>query len=155
MAERHGGMRRPQNPAPVSGPGQLSQRTDGGPQQVQADMSGMAYGENQAMEAIQAMAPMSASPSAASPRVRSRQARQSGQSAGGMSATPLFAPTERPDEPVTAGAPFGPGAGPSSMRPIVPPRARPTLTDTLRKLAEATYDPQIMGLLNVAERKQW
>ena len=30
----HGGKRTPGNPAPVSGPGQLSQRTDGGPQQV-------------------------------------------------------------------------------------------------------------------------
>jgi hypothetical protein len=27
--------------------------------------------------------------------------------------TPLFAPTERPDEPITAGAPFGPGPGPT------------------------------------------
>lgn len=27
-------------------------------------------------------------------------------------ATPLFAPTARPEEPVTAGAPFGPGPGP-------------------------------------------
>jgi hypothetical protein len=25
---------------------------------------------------------------------------------------PLFSPTQRPDEPVTAGAPFGPGDGP-------------------------------------------
>ena len=113
MAERHGGMRRPQNPAPVSGPGQLSQRTDGGPQQVQAAMSGGDYGDNQAMEAIQAMAPMSASPSAASPSARSRQARQAGAAAGGMAGTPLMSPTGRPDEPITAGAPFGPGPGPS------------------------------------------
>lgn len=28
---------------------------------------------------------------------------------------PLGAPTAFPDEPITAGAPFGPGAGPSSM----------------------------------------
>ena len=26
--------------------------------------------------------------------------------------TPLLAPTQRPDEPITAGAPFGPGVGP-------------------------------------------
>ena len=42
---RHGGYRTPSNPAPVSGPGSLSQRTDGGPRQVQAEMSGMPYGE--------------------------------------------------------------------------------------------------------------
>lgn len=31
MTEGRGGYRRPTNPAPVSGPGELSQRTDGGP----------------------------------------------------------------------------------------------------------------------------
>jgi hypothetical protein len=30
----------------------------------------------------------------------------------GSSVTPLFAPSERPDEPLTAGAPFGDGPGP-------------------------------------------
>lgn len=108
MAGPNGGYRRPTNPAPVSGPGQLSQRTDGGPQQVQVNMSGMPYGENAEFNTMQGMAPMSASPSARSPRASARSA----SAGGGMSATPLFAPTERPDEPVTAGAPFGPGPGP-------------------------------------------
>jgi hypothetical protein len=31
--------------------------------------------------------------------------------------TPMFAPTDRPNEPVTAGLPYGPGAGPAA-----PPR---------------------------------
>ena len=100
-----GGRRTPRNPAPVSGPGQLSQRTDGGPQQVQADFSGMPYGENQAMENLQSSAPMSASRSAGSPRARQREA------ARGPAATPLFSPSQRPDEPVTSGASFGPGEG--------------------------------------------
>ena len=108
MAGPNGGYRRPTNPAPVSGPGQLSQRTDGGPQQVQVNMSGMPYGENAEFNTMQSMAPMSASPSARSPRASARSA----SAGGGMSATPLFAPTQRPDEPVTAGAPFGPGGGP-------------------------------------------
>lgn len=156
MAERNwGGRRTPQNPAPVSGPGQLSQRTDGGPQQVLSDVSGMPYGENQAMEAIQSAAPLAASGQASARASRRGGAGRQAASAASQSVTPLFAPTQRPDEPVTAGAPFGPGVGPSPMRPIVPQRARPTLTDTLRKLADATYDPQIIGLLNVAERKQW
>jgi hypothetical protein len=109
MAGEWGGKRTPSNPAPVSGPGQLSQRTDGGPQQVQADMTGMPYGENAEFNTMQSMAPMSASSSARSPRSSARKASQ----AGGMSATPLFSPTQRPDEPVTAGAPFGPGDGPA------------------------------------------
>lgn len=113
MAEQWGGKRTPGRPAPVSGPGQLSQRTDGGPQQVQARMSGMPYGENAEFNTMQAAAPMAASPSAASPRAMERKASQSGRQA-----TPLFAPTQRPDEPVTAGAPFGPGEGPA-MNPGV------------------------------------
>lgn len=104
-----GGKRTPRNPAPVSGPGQLSQRTDGGPQQVQADFSGMPYGENQAMEELQSSAAMSASRSAASPNARARQAAQ------GPAGTPLFSETQRPDEPITAGAPFGPGEGPPTQ----------------------------------------
>lgn len=108
MAGEWGGKRTPNRPAPVSGPGQLSQRTDGGPQQVQANMTGMPYGENAEFNTMQSMAPMSASSSAKSPRASAREAKSMG---GGMSATPLFAPTQRPDEPVTAGAPFGPGEG--------------------------------------------
>ena len=116
MAEgQWGGRRTPRNPAPVSAPGQLSRRTDGGPQQVQAEMSGMAYGENMEFDAIQSSAPMSASPSAASPRARQRSAGAVGRRAGDLGATPLFAPTERPEEPVTAGAPFGPGDGPPTQ----------------------------------------
>lgn len=105
----HGGMRRPRNPAPASGPGQLSQRTDGGPQQVLSEVSGMAYGENQAMEEIQSAAPMSASG-----QTSARASRRGGAGrSGGMSATPLMSPTQRPDEPVTAGSMVGPGDGPS------------------------------------------
>lgn len=31
--------------------------------------------------------------------------------------TPLFAPTDRPNEPVTAGLPYGPGPGPAGPTP--------------------------------------
>ena len=154
MANGQGGMRRPQNPAPVSGPGQLSQRTDGGPQQVLSDVSGLAYGENQGMEDLQSAAPMSASGQTTARATRRGGAGRAAQGAAGMGATPLFAPTQRPDEPVTAGAPFGPGPGPMPMS-MVPTTRRPSLTETLRKIADATNDPQIMGLLNVAERNRW
>jgi hypothetical protein len=45
--------------------------------------------------------------------------------------TPLFAPTERPDEPITAGIAMGAGPGPEAlgMQP-----ARVKLSDTLAKL---------------------
>ena len=150
MAGPNGGYRKPTNPAPVSGPGQLSQRTDGGPQQVQANMTGMPYGENAEFNTMQSMAPMSASPSARSPRASARSAKGAG---GGMSATPLFAPTQRPDEPVTAGAPFGPGDGPMMMNTSAPTRT--TFSSTFRKIANNSSDPRIAKLAYIAEQRGW
>ena len=107
MAEQQGGYRRPSSPAPVSGPGALSRRTDG---QGARYMAGGEYGEGQEMMDLQTSAPMSQEPSAPRPS-RARGAGQAMQE--GPRPTPLFAPTERPDEPITAGAPFGPGPGPA------------------------------------------
>ena len=93
MAE--GGYQAPRNPAPVSGPGSLSKRTDGIKRQTPMDMPDAAYGEQQEMRGIQSAAPMAASQM---PKI-----------------TPLDAPTERPDEPVTAGMDRGPGPGRASI----------------------------------------
>lgn len=107
MAEQQGGYRRPSSPAPVSGPGALSRRTDG---QGARYMAGGEYGEGQEMMDLQTSAPMSKAPE----QPRARRPRGGGQVAQEqMRPTPLFAPTERPDEPITAGAPFGPGPGAS------------------------------------------
>jgi len=113
MAEGHGGMRRPSNPAPVSGPGALSQRTDG---QGARYMAGGEYGEGQEMMDLQTSAPMAKSPEV---RPRRRTGRQV-VSEEMAPPTPLFAPTERPDEPITAGAPFGPGPGPGPQPTVRP-----------------------------------
>jgi hypothetical protein len=104
MAEPRGGYRRPANPAPVSGPGQLSRRTDGGPQQTTQPMTGMGYGENQEFNALQGAAPL-----AATPPVSNTRARRTSPTEQGVAASPLFAPTGFPEEPITAGADFGPG----------------------------------------------
>jgi hypothetical protein len=106
MAEGRGGYRQPSNPAPVSGPGALSQRTDG---QGARYMAGGEYGEGQEMMDLQTSAPMAQAPSP-TPRGRAPRAQAAPE---GARPTPLFAPTERPDEPITAGAPFGPGPGPA------------------------------------------
>jgi hypothetical protein len=92
MAE-HGGYRRPEHPAPVSGPGALSRRTDGTQPEMVA--SGGQYGDRKAMQAIQGGAPMAGPPPGPRP-------------------VPFGAPTQRPDEPVTAGADAGPGIGSSA-----------------------------------------
>lgn len=89
-----GGYREPRNPAMVSGPGRLSQRTDGQPR---AQLPNAEYGEQKEFQNLQSGAPLA----------------RSGQAMPAI--TPLDAPTERPDEPVTAGAPSGPGPGPEAL----------------------------------------
>lgn len=99
MAE-HGGRRTPAHPAAVSGPGALSARTDGGPADTQAMQSlpNAGYGEAKAFDEIQSGAPAAGNPVPS-------QAPQ---------AIPMGAPTQRPDEPVTAGNPMGEGVGPQA-----------------------------------------
>ena len=101
-----GGYRQPSSPAPVSGPGALSKRTDGpaggGSQPVRAP-SGGAYGDRQELEQLQQAAPLSASPGgdAGAP--------------GGADVTAdlvgFGAASQMPDEPITAGAAAGAGPG--------------------------------------------
>jgi hypothetical protein len=146
MAEQHGGARTPRNPAPVSGPGQLSRRTDGGPQQTTVPMTGMAYGENADFNDMQSAAPMAAAPSVSNTRTRNTS--PTGQRAA---ATPLFSPTQRPDEPVTAGAPFGPGPGPSPSMNQQPMRV--PISETLRKLTQVTGDPSVQAISEVLMRR--
>lgn len=91
---QHGGQRTPANPAPVSGPGALSQRTDGGPTNPgEMVASSGAYGDRKDMQAIQSGAQMMPDRS---------------------SLPGLMDPTARPEEPVTAGAPLGAGIGPQA-----------------------------------------
>jgi hypothetical protein len=113
MANGHGGARTPQNPAPVSGPGQLSQRTDGGPTQGARYVSGGAYGQGQAMMDLQRSAPMAASGAQTQGQMPSPQP-------SAAPPVPLDAPTQRPDEPLTAGNPRGPGPGPEVLTDNTP-----------------------------------
>ena len=105
-----GGYRQPGSPAPVSGPGALSKRTDGpkggGSQPVRV-ASGGKYGERQELEQLQQAAPVSASPGG---DVGMPQGVDVTQGLIG-----LGAPSQMPDEPVTAGAAMGAGAGPEAL----------------------------------------
>jgi hypothetical protein len=104
-----GGYRKPTNPAPVSGPGSLSQRTDGGPADTQAAkyISGLPYGEGQEMMDIQNSAPLAAAPSIE----QSNSPQGLASAAASQSIIPLNAPTSMPNVPVTDGAEAGPGGG--------------------------------------------
>lgn len=108
MAENRGGMRptAPQNnPANISATGGNGQSGTQAPRYI----SGMAYGEGQATMQQQQSAPM-AGPT------RPGAAKEMPMNIPNMPAiTPLTAPTERPDEPITSGVDFGPGAGSESL----------------------------------------
>lgn len=109
-ASTRGGYQAPNNPAPVSGPGAMSQRTD----QPLQQLANAKYGEQQAFQSIERGAPMAQgiSPSGGPPPSAFRQAAQAG---GGPATVPFSAPTQRPGEPVTAGAPRGAGPGPEVL----------------------------------------
>lgn len=109
MANGHGGSRTPSSPAPVSGPGALSKRTDGGPGQPVRVPTGGAYGDATQLAQAQAGAPMAASPGGDQP-AHSLLAGLS------IPQGPAFgAPSQQPDIPVTDGAAAGPGAGPEAL----------------------------------------
>ena len=99
MAE-HGGYRPPIKPSPVAMPGAMSGRTDGGPADTQPTRiaPGNGYGEAKNLADIQGGASMAGNPV---PTVTPEP-------------IPLGADSQRPSEPVTAGAPFGPGIGPQA-----------------------------------------
>src|SRR5690606_3356488 len=91
-----GGYRRPRNPAPASGPGRLSRRTDRG-QRVR-ELSDAAYGEQSTFRADQQGAPMANNPAMAA------GAGGTGPAVDLSKIVSLSAPSMRPDEPVTAGS---------------------------------------------------
>jgi hypothetical protein len=85
--------------AGAAGPGKFSKRTD---------LPSTSYGEGVETKAIKDAAPMA----------KTADVRPMSRSAMGMAPsqiTPLYAPSERPDEEVTAGVAVGPGPGPEVL----------------------------------------
>jgi hypothetical protein len=99
-------------PKAVSGPGKLSQRTDMVP-------SGGAYGERKDITDIMAQGNRATPAPTPAPNL--------------PPITSLFAPTERPNEPVTAGVDVG--AGPGSEAVQLPQRTF-NVTQTFNRLAQ-------------------
>ena len=97
-----------ENPmAGVSGPSVYSKRTDVGTPEMK--MGSIAYGEGVETQAIKSGAPLGKTPDAVSEpqdRLRPEAAPLTG----------LYAPTERPNEPITAGIDRGEGPGASALR---------------------------------------
>ena len=106
--------------AGVSGPGKFSKRTDG------LSFQSPEYGAGVEQAAIKAGAPL-----AKTADVRGATNTEIRQAVAQEPVTPLYAPSQRPDEPITAGIAIGPGPGPEVMgaRPI-----QIKTSDTLAKL---------------------
>lgn len=140
MADNRGGYRKPSRPAPVSGPGRLSRRTDGGPAQKVRQVTGGPVGDRADFEAMQKSAPMAANdvPASSAPS-------PAGPPPGPAVDVPAFnAPTMRPDEPITAGNPMGDGVGPEAMG-LTDPRDQIDQEDARRM---AAYLPALEHLAN-------
>lgn len=148
-----GGYRKPNNPAPVSGPGKLSRRTDGGPGSKQAmrEMTGGKYGENKALMEQQQGAPLAGSPTP------NPQVTLSSSNTAKPPVTGLFAPTQRPDEPVTAGMPFGPGVNDAGSVANINRQSAKNyeLADALEPLLAYDRSGSIRALYNTAVARGW
>jgi hypothetical protein len=89
--------------AGVSGPGKFSKRTDG------LSFESTEYGSGVENAANKAGAPMAKTPDVRGARASDVRA------AAQAPVTPLYAPTERPEEPITAGIAMGAGPGPEVL----------------------------------------
>lgn len=114
-----------------SGPGAFSKRTDVGTPEMK--LGSIAYGEGKDTAAIKAGAPLATTgdvTASQAPNVPMQQ----------PEVTPLFAPSQRPNEPVTAGVDVG--AGPGSAALIMGKSAE-KLSDTLAKMLPYDTDGSI------------
>ena len=104
-----------------AGPGKFSTRTDG------LEFQSPEYGAGVEQAAIKAGAPL-----ASTPDVRPTSRSEMGMALSQMErVTPLFAPSERPDEPITSGITLGAGPGPEALGTVTPTEK---LSATLAKL---------------------
>ena len=91
--------------AGVSGPGKFSKRTDG------LSFQSTEYGSGVENTANKAGAPL-----ATTPDVRPTSRSEMGMAPSQIEpVTPLYAPSQRPDEPITAGIAMGDGPGPEVL----------------------------------------
>lgn len=143
-----GGYQAPRNPAPVSGPGKLSQRTDGGPSQKIMVPTDLPYGEAGAMDAQEHGAPMAQSDSVPT--------MPTGGPAAGPDLIGLADASTRPGEPVTAGVDIGPGPGSSALLAPTGVTAAATygpLANLLANLSASDTTGALANLMLEAQRR--
>lgn len=104
---------------------------------------GQTYGKRQQQMEAQRAVPMGRAPAEVQAAQAARQAPRP--AAPGS----LTAPTARPDEPITAGAPFGEGPGLEVMPMMVAPPVGDVadLAERVRSIASRFPNPALLGLL--------
>lgn len=91
--------------AGVSGPGKFSKRTDG-----------MSFQSTEYGSGVENTANKAGAPLATTPDVRATSRSEMGMAPSQMEpVTPLYAPSQRPDEPITSGIAMGEGPGPEVL----------------------------------------
>lgn len=118
---QQGGYRKPTNPAVASGPGALSQRTDGSPSQPATYISGLPQGQGQATYDQQLGAAM----------YKAGQPDLPG--TGALEVTPISADTRFKDQDIMTGSSFSKG-GDSALLNL--PYQQPTMMTVLGKVAQ-------------------
>jgi hypothetical protein len=103
-----------------AGPGKFSTRTD------KLELGSTAYGEGVETQAIKSGAPLSKTPD-----TRPARAGDVREAATQAPVTELFAPTERPGEPVTSGIDLGAGLGANALMMT---KATAKTSDALEKM---------------------
>lgn len=106
---------------------------------VQPMFQGQTYGEAKRQEEAVRAVPTGKAPTemaAPAPRPQTR-------------VVPLNAPTERPAEPITQGAPFGPGLGPESFGIIPTPEPTGDVLGTLEYLNRLYPNRDLENLIDV------
>jgi hypothetical protein len=152
MAE-HGGYRAPASPAPVSGPGKYSKRTDGHPSQVLSAAPDQAYGEQKAQLDAQRLAPMGAAaplPPSATPASAPADA---GPSLAPYAGGDFTGPSARPGEPITHGVDIGDGGGSAVLNLPAGPRPDGYLTNMLEQMS-ATDTTGTLGKLYLIAKQR-
>jgi hypothetical protein len=119
-----------------AGPGKFSTRTDN------LQMGSTAYGEGVETQAIKLGAPLSKTPD-----VRPARAGDVREAAGQSPLTELYAPSQRPNEPITAGIDMGAGPGASAL---MMQKSVAKTSDTLAKMLPFDTDGSIAILYQQA-----
>ncbi len=122
-----------------AGPGKFSTRTD------KLELGSTGYGEGVETQAIQSGAPLAKTGNVRP--ARAGDVREAATQAPQTPLTGLFAPTERPNEPITAGIDMGAGQGSSAL---MMQKSITKTSDTLAKMLPFDTDGSIAILYQQA-----